>query len=140
MSKLRDQLKRQEGTVPYAYQDSSGYWSIATGRLIDKRKGGRLREDEMDLMLDNDIADTQVDVVARWPWVRGLNAARQDVLFNMAFNLGVAGLAGFRNTLEAVRTQRWDDAAKGMLASKWAKQVGARATELAAQMREGEYQ
>jgi lysozyme len=39
--------------------------------------------------------------------------------------------------LAAVREGRYDDAAAGMLRSKWAGQVGERAKRLAALMREG---
>jgi lysozyme len=59
------------------------------------------------------------------------------VLVNMGFNLGPEGLLGFRRTLRAVEEGRYADAAEGMLRSKWARQVGARAVRLAAMMREG---
>ena len=32
-------LKRSEGFVSNAYQDSEGFWTIGYGRLIDKRLG-----------------------------------------------------------------------------------------------------
>ena len=74
------------------------------------------------------------------PWWRRLNAPRQAVLLDMAFNMGAEGLMSFRRTLRAVREQRWKDARDGMLASKWAGQVGRRASELAEQMMTGEWQ
>ena len=55
----------------------------------------------------------------------------------MAFNLGVQGLLKFRNTLGMVRDGDYDGAARGMLASLWARQVKGRATRLADQMRTG---
>ena len=73
-------------------------------------------------------------------WFKTLDDARQNVLVNMAFNLGVAGLMSFKNMLEYVFHYEYDDAAKEMLNSKWARQVGYRAQELAEQMRTGEYQ
>ena len=89
------------------------------------------------------IADAAVFAAAldkKMPWWRRLNAPRQAVLLNMAFNMGMAGLLGFRRTLQAVREQRWKDARDGMLASKWAGQVGRRASELAEQMLTGQWQ
>jgi len=65
--------------------------------------------------------------------------ARSDVLLNMAFNLGVDGLLAFRATLEHARAGRYAEAARGMLASKWAGQVKGRAQELALQMENGRY-
>jgi hypothetical protein len=54
----------------------------------------------------------------------------------MAFNLGFGGLLKFPVMLRAVKEQRWDDAATAMLDALWARQVGARATRLAQQMRD----
>ena len=58
-------------------------------------------------------------------------------MVELAFNMGVGTLSTFVHTLEAVRTGRWDDAAAGLMASRWAGQVGARAARLAAMMKTG---
>jgi len=138
VSELIAELRRDEGVVPYAYKDSLGYWTIGVGRLIDRRKGGRLSDDEIDYLLANDIRRVDAELDARLPWWRGLDPVRQRVLQNMAFNLGTAGLLGFKNTLAAVKAKRWSDAAAGMLASKWARQVGERAERLAHMMKTGD--
>ena len=61
---------------------------------------------------------------------------KQQILVNMAFNLGVAGLMNFKNMLSAVEEGRWSDASTEMLDSKWADQVGTRAIELSGAMAE----
>ncbi len=132
-----DQLKRHEGVRQSAYQDSLGYWTIGVGRLIDGKKGGKLSMEEIEYLLRNDIKRTCEEVRKALPWFDSLSTNRQQVLINMGFNLGTKGLLGFKNTLEFVRTGQYDAAAKGMLASKWAKQVGNRSVELAEQMRNG---
>lgn len=132
-----DQLTRHEGLVTHAYQDHLGYWTIGIGRLIDKRKGGRITEEEAKYLLQNDVDRFARELDDRLPWWQTLSPNRRYVLLNMAFNLGTSGLLGFKNTLEMVRTGNYEGAAKGMLASKWAKQVGKRATELAEQMKKG---
>ena len=53
--KLLEELSRDEGTVLQAYQDSLGYWTIGTGRLIDKRRGGGITKAEADYLLANDV-------------------------------------------------------------------------------------
>ena len=63
--------------------------------------------------------------------------SRQAVLVSMAYQMGVSGLSGFRNTLKAVADGQWADAAKGMLDSKWARQTPARANRHANQMLSG---
>lgn len=134
---LLAELTRDEGWRPYAYQDHLGYWTIGVGRLIDQRKGGRLSADEIDYLLQNDVNRFKAELDKELPWWRTLDPVRQRVLVNMAFNLGTAGLLGFKNTLAAVKRGDWSAASAGMLASKWADQVGLRAHRLAKMMRTG---
>lgn len=134
---LLAELRRDEGVIPHAYQDHLGFWTIGVGRLVDKRKGGRLSDDEIDYLLRNDVARFAAELDLKLSWWRTLDPVRQRVILNMAFNLGTAGLLGFKNTLAAVKAGQWDKAAAGMLASKWAKQVGKRAQRLAHMMRTG---
>ena len=96
---LTNQLRRDEGEVLHAYQDHLGFWTIGIGRLIDKRKGGGLTKDEAAYLLGNDIARFTTALRTRLPWFGRLDEARQGVLANMAFQMGVEGLLGFRNTL-----------------------------------------
>lgn len=131
------QLIRHEGLVPYAYQDSLGFWTIGVGTLIDKRKGGKLFPEEIEFILDNRVRKLATELLAAIPWMKQLDKVRQYVLLNMAFNLGVGGLLKFKNTLEMIRTGNYAGAAKGMLNSLWAKQVKGRAVELAKMMETG---
>lgn len=134
---LHNDLKEDEGVIPYAYQDSLGYWTIGVGRLVDKRKGGKLSTDEIELMLSNDLKQVFSDLDAKLPWWRTLTLERQRVLANMCFNLGIDKLLGFKNTLDYIQKGQYALAASGMLNSLWAKQVGARADRLAERMRNG---
>ena len=74
-----------------------------------------------------------------FPWWWKLDDARQFVLVDMAFNMGLAGLKGFKKMLTAVEQGDYQTAAKEMLASKWAAQVGRRAAELSKIMKKGEW-
>jgi lysozyme len=134
---LIKELRRDEGVIPHAYQDSLGYWTIGVGRLIDKRKGGRLTDEEIDYLLMNDIKECVEDLDKNLPWWRSLSDVRRRVLVNMRFNLGMAGLLGFKNTLKFIETGDYKRAADNMLLSKWAKQVGQRSNRLAAMMEKG---
>lgn len=137
---ITKQLRRDEGVVEHAYQDHLGWWTIGVGRLIDKRKGGRLTDDEIDYLLANDIAEKERELETRVSFYKRLDEARKGVLLNMAFNLGVQGLLGFRNTLKLIETGKYEEASKEMLKSKWARQVGDRAVRLSKQMLTGEWQ
>lgn len=134
---LIKELRRDEGVVDHAYQDSLGYWTIGVGRLIDKRKGGKLTDEEIDYLLMNDVKECVADLDKNLPWWRSLSDARRRVLVNMRFNLGMAGLLGFKNTLKFIETGEYKRAASNMLLSKWAKQVGQRANRLAKMMEQG---
>lgn len=138
--RLMAMLEADEGRVPHAYQDHLGFWTIGVGRLIDKRRGGGLSKDEIDLLLSNDIKKKTAEVQAALPWFAGLNEARQAVLVSMAFQMGTQGLLAFKRTLGSVRDERWHDAANGMLDSLWAKQTPLRARRMARQMETGEWQ
>ena len=137
---LTEQLRRDEGTVPHAYQDSLGYWTIGVGRLIDARKGGGLSPDEIDYLLDNDIKAKTHEVLRALPWAARLSEPRQAVLVNMAFQLGTKGLLAFHRTLGSIEDGQYGEAALEMLDSTWAKQTPARAMRLATQMETDEWQ
>ena len=129
------QLRRQEGEVLHAYYDPLGYLTIGVGRLIDKRKGGGITNVESAFLLNNDIERIRREVNDSLPWVPMLSPARQGVLYNMAFQLGVDGLLGFRNTLTMIEQGQYEKAALAMLNSKWAGQTPERALEMSNQMR-----
>ncbi|MDR5772071.1 MULTISPECIES: glycoside hydrolase family protein [unclassified Caballeronia] len=134
---LEAELTRDEDNVPYAYQDSLGYLTIGIGHLIDKRKGGKLRPEVIDLIFELDIQDVEADLDRNLTWWRNLSPVRQRVLLNMCFNMGIGTLLTFKNTLVAMQNGSYAAAAAGMLASRWATQVGDRAERLAEMMRSG---
>ncbi len=135
---IREQLIRDEGCVEHCYFDSLGYATIGVGHLIDERRGGKLPQHIIDLLLDYDIAEHKLDLVHALPWVVNLDDARFGVLINMYFNLG-PGLLKFTTTLGLIQSGDYAGAAAAMLASKWAQQVGPRAKRLATQMETGQW-
>ena len=139
IEQLTRQLRRDESVRAHLYFDSEGYATIGVGRLIDSRRGGGLRDSEINLLLANDIEEVMISLRDRLPWFEALNEARQGVLANMAFNLGVGGLLGFSKTLAMVERGEYAAASVEMLDSKWARQVGRRADRLAEQMKTGRW-
>jgi len=132
-------LSLHEGRVAHAYQDSLGYWTIGVGHLIDKRRGGRLPEEIIDALLDYDAEKHWLELLAALPWIERLDDVRQAVLLDMAFNLGVAGLLKFKNTLRFVEQGNYEQAAKNMMLSLWARQVKTRAVRLSKMMETGQW-
>lgn len=134
------QLKRDEGEVLHAYQDTLGYWTIGIGILIDKRKGGGLLPEESEFIFNNRLRIINEQLDKRIPWIGKLDPVRRGVLVNMAFQMGVDGLLGFRNTLATIEKGNYRLGAEQMLQSKWATQTPARANRLSVQMATGEWQ
>lgn len=140
ITNIIDQLTRDEGVKLFLYYDQMGFATIGIGRLIDARRGGGITLTEAQYLLQNDITRTKLQLEETFPWVTGLSDARYGVLLNMAFNMGVAGLGGFRDFLASVAQGNYELAAQQMLESVWAKQVGPRAQRLSIQMREDAWQ
>lgn len=132
-AKLIAQLNIDEGRRPRIYVDTVGKVTGGVGRNLTDRA---FAESEIDLMLNNDIDLVTQALDRSLPWWRQMNEARQNVLANMGF-MGIGSLMLFVNTLAAMKAGRYDVAADEMLKSKWAGQVGARATRLAEVMRTG---
>lgn len=133
-------LRGEEGEVLHEYKDHLGYSTIGIGRLIDERKGGGITSDEAAYLLGNDVDKVISQLNKRLPWWTKLDEARRGVLVNMAFQMGIDGLLGFKNTLAMIERGDYAAAAKGMLNSLWARQTPARAKRMAEQMRTGVWQ
>ena len=124
---LIEELKRDEGVVLTLYKCSAGKNTIGVGRNVDDRG---ITEDESDYLLGNDIDLCVDELEDNFTWYKNLSDARQRVLVNMCFNLGLTRLLGFKKFLAALEAEDWDRAAEEMLDSKWAVQVGPRSTRL----------
>lgn len=129
--RLLQQLMRDEGLELSPYPDTQGFLTIGYGRNLTEN-GITLAEAAM--LLSNDVDTAIADVLKVFPWVSQMSHARQAVVYNMAFNLGITKLKGFKTTLKAMERGDWRAAAAGMRQSLWAKQVKARAERLARQL------
>jgi len=132
-------IESHEGRVPYAYQDTLGYWTIGVGHLIDKKRGGKLPDHIIDALLDFDIAEAGNALYRALPWTEQLDEVRQAVLIDMTFNLGLGGLLMFKDTLKMIEEKDYTRAGMEMMNSKWATQVGARALILSKMMITGSW-
>lgn len=132
--RLLDTIMRHEGLRLYPYKDTVGKLTIGVGRNLDDNG---ISETEALYMLNNDIDDVVEEAKSFW-WWEELDDVRQEVVLNMLFNLGLPTFKQFINTIKAIEEQNWNRAAKEMLDSRWAKQVGVRAIELSDAMRKGE--
>ena len=126
-------LEIDEGLKLKPYRCTAGKLTIGYGRNLEDR-GITIAEAEY--LLQNDVECFHAQL-SKFPAFAKLNEARQAVLINMAFNLGVDGLRNFKMMWAAISLDNYQGAAVQMLQSKWAGQVGERAKRLAEIMRRG---
>lgn len=132
MDKLMDELIRDEGLRLKVYFDSEGIETIGVGRNLQKG----LTRDEAMFLLDGDIRSVIQDAFT-FDWYAKLTEIRQRVILNMLFNMGKHRFMGFKNTIKFIEIGDYEAASDEMLDSKWARQVGIRATRLSDMMRNG---
>jgi lysozyme len=136
--KLLEMLKRHEGVKSHVYLCSAGYETIGVGRNISNTGMG-LFDDEVDYLLENDIARVIKELSSEYPWFTDLDDVRKDAIIDISFNLGATRLRGFRRALAAMEVADYTLAAKEFLDSKWSRDVKGRAHELASMIATGEY-
>lgn len=141
---ILEQLQRDEGLRLFPYSDSVGVETIGYGHnlqahpLPDVDNGISIQR-AIEILSD-DLALVTLNLTHALPGTTSLDKPRFGVLQNMAFNLGVAGLLGFTNFLAYLQAGQYDSAAAAMMASRWARQVGTRASRLSDQVRKGIWQ
>jgi len=132
---LTAMLKEDEGWRQYVYTDIEGKLTIGWGHNLSDIGftpiiGAFVLEQDMKYFLDM--------LPKTFNWYSNLSDVRKIVIINMCFNLGLKKLQEFHKMIAAIEMQDWKQAAREMLNSKWASQVGERATRLAVIMRTGE--
>lgn len=112
------------------YKDSLGFWTVGYGHNLTVP----LTERAMTQILMDDIAFATAvcHSLAYWPT---LSLVRRNAVINMVFNLGFPGFMKFKNMNAAMLVGDYERAAREMLDSTWANQVGDRAKRLAQQIR-----
>jgi lysozyme len=135
-SKLEAMLRLHEGVRQFPYRCTAGKMTIGVGFNLDDVG---LFPEEIEFILRNRIRLVRTRLERELRFFGSLDEVRQSVLIDMAFNLGVASLLKFRQTLKHIEQGRYGAAAAEMLNSKWARQVKGRATTLSRMMESGEW-
>lgn len=126
-------LIRHEGESLVPYTDSVGKITIGVGRNLSDRG---ISQKTSRQMLEEDLDET-IMTLARYAWFGMLNQVRQRALIDMHFNLGASRFKSFTQMIAALDREDYPGAAKAMLHSKWASQVGTRAVTLARMIETG---
>ena len=119
--------KFNEGCVLTARPDAKGHWEIGFGHDIPPSPGLTWTQAEADAQFAVDyplaISRAIADLGEAYA---SLSAERQAVLNDIAYEIGGAGLAGFKDMLAAFRAEDWKSAAAALKSSLLFSQVPAR--------------
>ena len=134
---LREQLKVDEGVKYEIYKDHLGYPTFGIGHLIteddpehNKTVGTEISEDRVNEVFESDVAKFVSEAKILFSDLDELPDVAQQVIVNMAFNMGRPRLSKFKNFIAGVNDRDWVRAAEEMMDSRWANQVGDRAIRL----------
>jgi lysozyme len=133
MDDVKAWIKQCEGLNLNLYPDSLGITSIGWGRNI---QGNGITIDEAQLMFDNDF-NRSVQELEQYAWYQVQSTNVKKALINMNFNLGIHRLTQFTKMITALINRDYTQASIEALDSKWAKQVGKRAKDIAVMIRQG---
>ena len=151
MPSLKRRLCIEEGDKLVAYLDTKGILTVGTGhncvaRPVDgvTQPGDRITPEQDQALFEADVQDACDQLDNYLSWWRNLDDARQNVILDMCFNMGIAKLMGFHHTLASVKggiddPALFSQAADEMKDSAWHDQVGSRAVFLENAMRTGIY-
>jgi lysozyme len=123
---IEHQLILHEGCSLKPYRCPSGKLTIGVGRNLDDVG---ITEEEAIYLLRNDIKRIKKEL-NKHKWFKRLSENRQNVIIDMAFNLGLAGLFKFEKMIKALENYNYELAAYEMENSKWCKQVKSRCDNL----------
>ena len=132
--RLKGLLTQHEQYRQFPYIDLTGHVTIGIGRNLSDRG---VSIPEASSLLDDDIAYFYGKLSHYLPFFGSLTENRQIALVDLCFNVGVQGFLNFTKMILALEGGNYDKAASEMLDSKWAEQVGERATCLANIIRTG---
>ena len=132
-SLLLESIRKHEGLSLLPYEDTEGHLTIGFGHNLDSG----ITIQQAYLLLESDLEICMTELDKGFPGWREHPEHVQNVLIEMQFNLGRPRLSKFKKMWTALSNDDYETAAKEMLDSKWAEQVGHRAETLAKQMSEG---
>jgi lysozyme len=136
------ELRRDEGVSYVEYIDSLGNPSCGVGHNLNASPLPAgwtfpLTDDQVTALENHDLSVTFASLNLHLPWWTNLDPVRQRVIANMCFNMGIAKLLGFQQTLASTQVGQYVVASTEMLQSIWANQVGERAQRLSQAMKTG---
>ena len=136
---VKQSIKQHEGLRLKPYKCPANKLTIGYGRNIEDNG---ISQSEADILLENDINNTYIELSSQLELnyyfeFEKLPKNVQDVLLEMAFQLGVPRFMKFKKTIGLIKQSAYFEASIEMLNSLWAKQTPKRAKKLSNLMKGG---
>lgn len=138
---LIDSIKENEGFKDHIYKDTLGFDTIGYGFKVSslskdelELNGGIIEpmsKEVADKILKLKLAKLTSKVYDAIPWLNNSPKEVQEVVIEMAYQMGVGGVLKFKNTLNFIKENDYKNASSNMMKSLWAKQTPNRAKKLA---------
>lgn len=150
-------ISQHEGVESSVYVDTMGHPTVGVGFNLDRqgaaealaavgadyqlvRNGSQsLTKEQMDALLKTDIEGAVSNAQGAVSNFDSLSPARQFVVVDMIFNLGLGGFQQFHQTIAAIEAGDFEKAGSDMQQSAWYGQVGSRAVNDIALMKSGDW-
>ena len=150
--KASERLSMHEGVRLQPYFCTKGKQTIGVGRNLDDNpitpeeekvigdwRHGITKEAAF-FLLRHDINRVVAECEKHIPFWKKLDDERQYALMDMAFNMGIKRLLGFKNMMAFLGVGNYRQAAVECLASQYAKEVGRRAQRIAKTIETGRFE
>ncbi|AVK80669.1 glycoside hydrolase family protein [Campylobacter fetus] len=138
---LEYNIKSNEGFRDRIYKDTLGFDTIGYGFKVDALSPGELAlngnaiepmsKEVADKILKLKLAKLTNEVYDAIPWLKDSPKEVQEVIIEMAYQMGVSGVLKFKNTLNFIKENDYKNASSNMMKSLWAKQTPNRSKKLA---------
>lgn len=138
---LESRIIRHEGFCSVPKYDAKGFFCLGFGHDITKAEcenyPNGISWDDAEKLLEYDITIVKQNCAKAFDWLSGLSSIRQDVIFEMVYQMGIAGVSAFHGMISCIKNKDWSGSAEHMLASLWHSETPSRSEELANLMKNG---
>ena len=115
---LKESIRKNEDLKLKPYYCPAGKLSIGYGRNLE---GNGISKSEAEFLLTNDLLSIKLLLVDKIKFFDRLDSLSQNVLIEMAYNMGVSKFLLFKKTLLLLSNGDFIGASAEMLNSKWHK-------------------
>ena len=129
-----EKIALEEGFRGRMYKCPADKWTIGYGFNLEALE---MPQAVADMWLQHIVVDI-VTKLNKHSWFMRLDQKRDAAIIDMAYQMGLNGLLGFKGMIKALESYDYEAAANELLDSKYARQTPARAKRNADIIRSGE--